>query len=71
MNAEDALAWAWTVENVRLNPMLMNGDDQAGMIPWLIEKIGLRGAGLNVFLRKVGLILEMFKRIDAEVAVKE
>lgn len=50
--------------------MMANGGG-AYLVPWLIDKIGLVGAGVNVFTRKVGVIMSMFQRIDAANAPKE
>ena len=58
------MAWTWTIENVRMNPTLM-GEPSGPMTAWLIDKIGLPDHAVNVFVRKVGMLMEMFKRIDA------
>jgi hypothetical protein len=64
MSAEDSLAWSWTIANVRNNAGIDVANSPA--LPWLIDRLGLRGAAVNVFVRKVGLILAMFRRIDSE-----
>jgi hypothetical protein len=47
-----------------MNPTLM-GEPSGPMTAWLIDKIGLPDHAVNVFVRKVGMLMEMFKRIDA------